>query len=292
MAAGRAGMTPTLTVATASVESSMADVPANLKKAVDIIGRAADQGAEVVVFPETYLTGYTCGEVDFKFFELAEPVPGPSTDVLVNEAAKRNIYVAIGLAEANQQHAGVIHNSAVFLGPEGILHVHRKVHLPEMPPCLKEVHSGFTPGNRFSVFTIKQNWTIGMAICRDSSFPETSRVMAIKGMDLLLTLSAGPSFTRERWHLINQVRAMDNDVYHVYSNVVGTQWGNVTFWGGGMIIGPDGKFLARGRVDEEDLVVATLEARHLIEVRQTHNFLRDRRPSAYQELSSTDFMPY
>ena len=284
-------MAPTLTVATMSAESKMADVAANLKKAADWIAKAADRGADIIVFPETYLTGYTCGEEDFKFFELAEPIPGPSTEVLINLAAKHNIYIAMGMPEADQEHIGVIHNSAVFLGPEGVLHVHRKVHLPELPPCLKEVHYGFTPGNNFSVFKIKQNWTIGMAICRDTSFPETARVMAIKGMDLYLTLSAGPWFTKERWYTVNPVRAMDNDVFHVYSNVVGTQWGDINFWGGAMIISPTGKFLAKGKVDEEDLIVSTLEQKELLECRRAHCYMRDRRPTAYQELCSTDYLP-
>ena len=142
MIATRVGMAPTLTVAAISLESKMADVEANLKKAIDVIAQAAARGAEIVVFPETYLTGYTCAEVEGKFFELAEPIPGPATEILVDQAKKHNIYVAMGLVEADQGYNGVIHNSAVFLGPEGILHVHRKVHLPEYAPCLKEIHYG------------------------------------------------------------------------------------------------------------------------------------------------------
>jgi predicted amidohydrolase len=116
-----------------------------------------------------------------------------------------------------------------------------------------------------------------MAICRDMSFPESARVMAIKGMDLLITMSAGPYFTKERWNIVNPVRAMDNDVFHIYSNVVGTQWGDVNFWGGAMIISPAGDFLAKGKVDEEDLIVAELKVQDLLECRKTHCYMRDRR---------------
>jgi predicted amidohydrolase len=281
-------MSPTLTVAATSLESEMADVEANLRKATDVIAKAAARGAEIVVFPELYLTGYTCGEVDGKFFELAEPIPGPSTEVLVEQAKRHNIYIAMGLVEANQEYAGVIHNSAVFLGPEGILHVHRKVQLPEHV-TLKELHYGFSPGDDFSVFKIKQNWNVGMAICRDVFFPEGARVMAIKGMDLLVTLSAGPHFGKDRWYAFTPVRAIENNVFHVYSNVVGTQWGDMTFFGGAMIVSPKGTFLAKGKVDEEDLIVATLEEKDLFECRKGHPFLRDRRPSAYQALVSTDY---
>ncbi len=291
MPAGRTGMSSKLRVASTSIESRMADVEANLKKATDMIGKAAALGAEIVVFPEIYLQGYTCGEVDYKFYELAEPIPGPATDLLIDQAKKHDIYVAMGLAEANQDYAGIIHNSSVFLGPEGILHVHRKVHLSAMPPSLKEIQYGYTPGNEFSVFKIRQNWKIGMAICRDAVFPESARVMAIKGMDLLITLSAGPCFTQERWNMINPVRALENNVYHVYSNAVGTQWGDVSFWGGAMILSPTGNFLAKAKPMEEDLVVADLETKDLIECRKTHSILRDRRPTAYQEIGSVQYLP-
>ena len=126
----RERMAPKLTVATTSLISEMTDIETNLNKAAEVIARAAATGAEVIVFPELFLTGYSCGEVEGKFFELAEPIPGPSTEALVRLATKHNIYVAIGLPEANQEYPGIIHNSAVFLGPEGIVQVYRKGLLP------------------------------------------------------------------------------------------------------------------------------------------------------------------
>lgn len=285
----RPGMSPVLSVAATSLKSEMADVQANLKKARQVIAQAAERGAEIVVFPEAFLTGYTSGEVELKLFELAEPVPGPSTEALVEEAKKHNIYVAIGLIEANQEYAGLIHNSVVFLGPEGIVHVHRKVHLPESPVC-KELHYGLTPGDQFQIFKIRQNWNVGMSICYDtSSFPEGPRIMAVKGMDLLITLSAGPDYARDFWYLVNPVRAMENNVFHVFSNVVGTQWGNVTFFGGAMAISPFGAFLAKGKIDEEDLVIAKLEAKDLWDRRSRHRVMRDRRPPVYQDIVSLKY---
>jgi predicted amidohydrolase len=123
------------------------------------------------------------------------------------------------------------------------------------------------------------------------SFPESARVMAIKGMDLLITMSAGSTFTKARWMMVNPVRAMDNDVFHIYSNVVGTQWGDVTFWGGAMIISPTGAVLAQGKIDEEDLIVATIDVRELLECRKAHCYMRDRRPSAYKEICSSEYLP-
>ena len=288
MRAMRAGMAPRLTVAATSLESKLADVDANLKKAKDIIAKAAAQGAEIVSFPELFLSGYSCCELDGKIFETAEPIPGPATDALIAQAKKYNIYVAMGLTEADQEHDGVIRNSAVFLGPEGILHVHRKVQLAEHMN-LTELHAGFYPGDDFSIFRIKQNWNVGLAVCRDIFFPEGPRVMAIKGMDLLITLTAGPTFARARWNAFLPVRAIENSVFHTMSNVVGKQGDTPTFFGEPMIVSPKGAFLAKGKVDEEDLIVATLEEKELFETRKGHPFLRDRRINAYQAIVSPDY---
>lgn len=287
MRAGRMGMAPRITVASTSLQSVVADIDANMKKAKEVIAKAAGRGAEVIVFPELFLPGYACGESD-QCFELSEPIPGPSTEALVTEAVRHKIYIAMGLIEADQEFHGVIHNTAVLVGPEGIVHVHRKVQLPEHMN-LKELHYGFSPGDNFSVCKIKQNWKVGLAVCRDIFFPEGPRVMAVNGMDLLLTLTAGPTFAKERWEAFVPVRAIENSVFHVMANVVGTQWDNMTFFGGAMIVSPTGVFLARGKVDEEDLIVATLDEKELFETRKGHPFLRDRRPSAYQDLVSTRF---
>lgn len=282
----REGMASTLTVAATSLTCKEGDIEANLRKAKDVIAEAAARGAEIVVFPETYLTGF-CGKVEGKFRELAEPIPGPSTKVLVDQARKHTIYVAMGLVEAGD--AGFAYNSAVFLGPEGIVHVHRKVHLAESSPRTAELCWGLSPGDEFQVFKIRQNWNIGMSICYDTlGFPEGPRVMAIKGMDVLITLTAGGDFSKERFYLVNPTRAIENNVFHIFSNLVGTL-SDITFFGGAMIISPGGTFLAKGKVDEEDLIVAKLEAKVLFDWRWYFRALRDRRPSAYQDLVSTKY---
>ena len=280
-------MAPKMTVASTSLQSVIGDIDANMKKAKEVIAKAADRGAEVIVFPELFLPGYASGETD-RCFDLSEPIPGPSTESLVTDAVRHKIYIAMGLIEADQEFHGVIHNTAVLVGPEGIVHVHRKVQLPEHMN-LKELHYGFSPGDSFSVCKIKQNWKVGLAVCRDIFFPEGPRVMAVNGMDLLLTLTAGPTFAKDRWNAFVPVRAIENSVFHVMANVVGTQGENMTFFGGAMIVSPRGVFLARGKVDEEDLIVATLDEKELFETRKGHPFLRDRRPSAYQDLVSTRF---
>jgi predicted amidohydrolase len=98
----------------------------------------------------------------------------------------------MGMPEANTEYPGIIHNSAVFLGSEGIIQVFRKVHNPTFLPC-KELLYGFAPGDDFPVFKIKQNWNVGMLICYDTWMPEAPRSLVVQGADLLITLSAGPS---------------------------------------------------------------------------------------------------
>lgn len=281
----RAGMTPALTVATTTLAPVMADKAKNIEKAKTYIKEASEKRADIVVFPELYLTGYTCGEKEGLFHDLAEPIPGPTTDALVELAKQHDIYIVWGMPEANTEYPGLIHNSAVFLGPEGIVQAFRKVHNPTFPPC-KEILYGFGPGDEFPVFKIKQNWNVGMLICYDTWMPEAPRSLAVQGADLLITISAGPSEFKDGWYLVNQVRAIENTMFHVYSNIVGTEWGDVSFFGGAMIISPNGTFLEKGPVDEEAMVIATLNASELYDTRRAVPFLRDRRPTAYQELTN------
>jgi N-carbamoylputrescine amidase len=284
----RAGMAPALTVAVTQLSPAMADKAENLEKAEGYIEKAAEKRADIIVFPELYLTGYTCGEKEGLFYELAEPIPGTTTDTLIKMAKKNDIYIVLGMPEANTEYPGLIHNSAVFLGPEGVVQVFRKVHNPTFLPC-KEILYGFAPGDEFPVFRIKQNWNIGMLICYDTWFPEAPRSLTVQGADILITISAGPSEFKDGWYLVNQVRSIENTVFHVYSNIVGTEWGDISFFGGAMIISPKGTFIEKGPVDKEDMIIATLNAKELFEARRSTPFLRDRRPSAYQELTDLTY---
>lgn len=278
----RPGMTPSLTVALTQLESKMADKKANLNKALKYIEKASGK-ADLIVFPEGYLTGYASGEKEGLFFKLAEPIPGPSTNILIEAAKMHNMYIIMGMPEANTECPGIIHNSAAFLGPGGVIGIFRKIHLPTFPPY-KEIYYGFTPGDEILVWEIKQKWKIGILICYDTWFPETSRIVTIKGADLLVTISAGPSGYEESWRILNQTVAMTNTIFHVYSNAVGRQWGNFSFFGGAHAISPEGVFIAKGSFNEEALIFATLNAKDLFDSRSKFLILRDRRPSAYQDL--------
>jgi len=290
----RPGMNPTLTVAAVQLEAKMADKDANLRKVLDYIKKAAAKKAEIVVFPEMCLTGYTCGadlEKTSILFELAEPIPGPSANAITKAAKENNIYVIVGMPEANTEFLGQIHNSALFTGPEGIVGVFRKIHLPTFPsfPAVREIHWGFSPGSEIPVWKIKQGWKIGINICYDQGMPEIPRIQTIKGADVIVCISAGPTEYKDGWYAFNQVRAMENTVFIIYSNFVGKQWGHVSFFGGAMVIKPTGEFVAKGPVDEEAMTIAKLEAKALLDARAAYPSLRDRRPWMYTEI--TRYLP-
>jgi N-carbamoylputrescine amidase len=180
----RPEMSPTLTVAAVQLEAKMADKDSNLRKVLDYIKKAAANEAEIVVFPEMCLTGYTCGtdlEKTSILFELAEPIPGPSANAIIKAAKENNIYVIVGMPEANTEFLGQIHNSALFTGPEGIVGVYRKIYLVNFPSfsTVRETHWGFSPGTEIPVWKTKQGWKIGVNICYDQGMPEIPRIQAI-----------------------------------------------------------------------------------------------------------------
>jgi predicted amidohydrolase len=287
----REGMSSKLMVATTQLTPEMADKKKNMDKALHYIEEASGKGAEIIVFPELYLTGYTCGEKEGLFFELAETVPGETTGILLKAAKQHDIHIVIGMPELHREYPAVMYNSAVFLSPDGTIQVHRKVHNSLCPPA-RELRYGFTPGNDYHVFKIKQNWNIGMLICFDTWFPEAPRLLSVQGADVLMTISAGPSKYREDWIMVNRVRAIENTFFHVYSNILGTEWGDVSFPGDAMIISPTGKIIEKGPDNEEAMICAELDSAELYSARRTMSMLRNRRPFTYGQLSSSDTYPH
>lgn len=285
----RPGMSPNLTVALIQFESKMADKDANLHKVLDYIKKAAEEKADLVVFHEMCIQGYNCGaelEKTSILFELADPIPGPTADTITKAAKENNIYVIVGIVEANTEKLGHIHNSALFTGPEGIVGVFRKIHLPTLPSSrtVREIHWGLAPGNEIPVWKIKQGWNIGISICYDQAFPEVARVQTIKGADVIVSVSAAHEWLKEHWFSMNQQRAIENRLFVVYSNTVGKQGGDATFFGGVHAIGPGGEFIAKGPIDEEHMLVVKLEAKDIVYERFNHPYLRDRRPLIYKEI--------
>ena len=237
---------PGLRVALAQLGSEVGNVPANLEKAAGYIRRAGEAGADIVAFPEMYLSNYMA-QVESR--DLAEPLNGPSVQALCDLSAASGIAVVMGMPVVDLSIPGYIHNSAVVISPtEGVLGVHHKVSLPtfHVGDLLVTEGNHWSPGTTFPLFGIA-GWTVGVNICADCWVPEIPRVQAVNGAFLLLTISAGPSIYREGWPIVLRTRAIENGAFQCYANVVGTHRG-VDFFGGNMAIDPDGNVLDRKSV--------------------------------------------
>lgn len=279
---------PTLRVALAQLSSEIANVESNMAKAHDYIAHAAAQGADLIAFPEMYLTNYMA-QVESR--ELGEPLDGPAAGSLAEAAKAHDIYIVMGMPVVDDALPGFIHNSAVVISPVGgVLGAHHKVSLPtfHIGNLLLTEGNHWSPGTRFPLFKMR-NWTVGVNICADCWVPEIPRIQAVNGAHLLLTISAGPSIWREGWPIVLRTRALENGAFQCYANVVGTHR-DVEFFGGNMAISPDGDVMAQGPIGEEALLVADLSFAELHRSRSQSPRLRpgyDRHPALYGDLTRT-----
>ena len=181
---------------------------------------------------------------------------------------------------------GRVKNSAAVIGPEGVMGKYIKLTLPtSYVPPLGLITEGnyWTPGLRFPVFEMR-GWTVGINVCQDCLLPETSRILALKGAELIITISSGPSLFKDSWDVMLPVRALENAVFQAYCNVVGTFRG-VSFFGGNRVIAPTGEVIVQGPIDEEAMVVGTMDINVLYDSRCKLPILRpgyDLQPYIYE----------
>lgn len=248
------------------------------------IAEAAAEGSELVVFPELSNTGYiTKRNKKFgkDFFLAAEKIPGFTTDEIGKQAKAYGVYVVLGMAEQHPVIPGAVYNSAALIGPTGdVVGVHRKIHIPG-----EEKHY-FIPGNDVRVFKTDIA-NIGITICYDGQFPELTRMLALKGAEILCMIWNMPSFSNKPQLLehFNAARAAENRMYAVSSNRVGSDDGKVDFFGHSCISDPVGNMLAVAGNEGEEIIFAELERDVLLEERAQMPVFRDRRPELYSSLS-------
>lgn len=223
-----------VTVAAVNFEPVLGNKTATLKKMTDFVVAAAGQGAQIVLFPETALTGWS-GFPAEKALDLAEPIPGPATDTLCEIARQQNVFVCFGMIEEKDRK---VFNTAVLVSPAGISGVYRKTH-----PFEKE-EPWAEPASEYPL--VETPWgPIGMGICvEDYLYPEIARIYALGGAKILLHLTAIPEFSdveakdyRDFMRTTLGARAVENNMFVVCANLVG-QEGDMTFFGYSMIIGP------------------------------------------------------
>ncbi len=288
------------TVALGLVQMAMRrDKAANVAKARAAIADAAGRGARIVVLPELFASPYFCQVQDPDLFELAEPVPGPTSEAIAAAAKQHGVAVVTPLFE--RRAAGIYHNSLVVYGPDGAaLGMYRKMHIPDDPLYYEKYY--FTPGDLGFVTVATPFATLGPLICWDQWYPEAARVTALLGAQILCYPTAIGWHPKEKarygaeqlaaWQTIQRAHAIANGVFVAAVNRVGHEGPagagggeGLDFWGHSFVADPFGVVLAEAGEGEETLVVS-LDLTRQEEVRRTWPFLRDRRIDAYGGIAS------
>ena len=266
-------------VGLAQLNSALGDSSANLERAMPYIAEAAGQGADLVMFPELYLQGYRADELNAT---IAEPIPGPTTERLLAEARKHDIYIVMGMARLEEDYPHLVYNSLCFIGPEGMVEYYDKIHLGTFHPYTEGVY--FAPGQRTPVFDTRFG-RVSLQICYDACFPELTRTYAVMGSLVNLVISAGPSVAKDTWKIILQARSLENLFPSVYCNVVGTQK-DFSFFGGSKIVNASGVVTDEAKFDEEDFIVGTVDIAEALLLRRQWLMFRERRPDLYAPLTA------
>jgi N-carbamoylputrescine amidase len=262
----------------------------NLEKAVERVREAARRGAKIVCLQELLRSQYFCQTEDTRNYELAEPIPGPSTETLGRVAREQGIVIVSSLFEKRAE--GVFHNTAAVLDADGeIAGCYRKMHIPDDPLYYEKFY--FTPGDLgFRSFATRHART-GVLVCWDQWFPEAARLTALTGAEILFYPTAIGWHPSEKaqygaaqhsaWETMQRAHAIANGCYVAVPNRVGVE-GGLEFWGGSFIADPFGEILAKASHDREEILVAECRRERIAFVRRNWPFLRDRRIDAYDGL--------
>ena len=270
---------------------------ANLQSSIDGIREAAASGARLVLLQELHATPYFCQTEDPACFDLAESIPGPSTERFGALAAELGIVIVTSLFEKRAE--GLYHNTAVVLDADGsIAGRYRKMHIPDDPGFYEKFY--FTPGDLGFTPIDTAVGRLGVLVCWDQWYPEAARLMALAGAELLLYPTAigwdNRDDSREQarqqdaWLTVQRGHAVANCLPVLVCNRTGFEadpsghTAGIQFWGSSAVIGPQGEMLARASSDNAEVVRATLDLDRSEQLRQMWPFLRDRRIDAYQDL--------
>jgi N-carbamoylputrescine amidase len=268
---------------------------ANFDRAVKFIREAASDGAEIVCLPELFRSQYFCQTEEHANFELAEEIPGKSTEALGELARALEVVIVASLFE--KRSAGLYHNTAAIINSDGkLLGKYRKMHIPDDPLYHEKFY--FTPGDLGFKSWPTSRGNIGVCICWDQWYPEAARLTALRGAEILFYPTAIGWHPKEKkefgeaqhssWETIQRSHAIANGCYVAVPNRVGHEMpaggDGIEFWGQSFICGPDGKIIAKGSVDREEIVSAEIDWARVNEHRTHWPFLRDRRIDAYSGL--------
>ncbi len=272
------------------------DSEENLERSVAKVEEAAHSGAQIICLPELFRSQYFCQQEDAALFDMAESVPGPSTEVLSKVAKARGISLLVSVFE--RRTAGVYHNSLVVLDERGeIAGFYRKMHIPDDPAYYEKFY--FTPGDKGFQAIKTTHATVGPLICWDQWYPEAARMTALLGAEILFYPTAigwhpqekaeEGQAQRDAWITIQRSHAIANGVFVAAVNRVGHEspagGDGLEFWGSSFVCDPFGVVLAQASVDKEETLVVDIDLTRIEEVRRNWPFLRDRRIDAYDGIT-------
>lgn len=278
-------------------QSVGADVAANKEKLVANITECAKQGAKLVVLQELHNTPYFCQVEDVDNFDLAETIPGASTELYSDVAKRLNIVLVTSLFE--KRATGLYHNTAVVFDTDGsIAGTYRKMHIPDDPAYYEKFY--FTPGD-LGFEPIKTSiGTLGVLVCWDQWYPEAARIMAMKGADMLIYPTAigwessdsqdEKNHQRDAWVISQRGHAVANGLPVISVNRVGWEkdpsgaTNGIQFWGSSFVAGPQGEIIRQASLEGEENMVVEVSLTRSEDVRRIWPFFRDRRIDAYTDI--------
>ena len=279
-------------------QHNVADQQLNITRLASGIANLAEHGAQLIVLQELHNSLYFCQTENVNLFDLAEPIPGPSTNFYGELARQYGVVIVTSLFE--RRAAGLYHNTAVVIEKDGtIAGKYRKMHIPDDPAYYEKFY--FTPG-ALGFHPIETSLgKLGVLVCWDQWYPEAARLMALQGAELLIYPTAigyessdtedEQQRQREAWTTVQRGHAVANGLPVVSVNRVGYepdpsgQTKGIQFWGSSMVVGPQGEMLYRASEVEEECTIVSVDLNHSEHVRRWWPFLRDRRIDAYEDIT-------
>jgi len=255
-----------LKVAAIQMDCFLGDLDANLAKAEGLLKEAVDKGAKWAIFPELFNTGYWVCENDMA---LAEHIPGGKTTAWMTEQAKRYDVLISGCILEHGSSEGVVYDTALTVGPEGVLGTYRKVHLWDSENCR------FSNGSACPPPIDCGELKIGMQICYEIGFPELSRLQVLDGANVMIYPSAFGRARYYAWDINSRARALENGMFVIAVNRAGVDDNTVFFGGHSRIVAPDGSVLAEAGLDTDEVLVEELDLDLVAQNRRTIPYLRD-----------------
>ncbi len=249
----------------------------NILKIEKLTLNAKQQGADLIIFPEMSLTGYVVLD---QVYDLAETIPGPSTLRIEKLAKQTGMHVIFGMPELSEKTQATIFNTAVLVGPQGLIGKYRKMYLPTH--SVFEEKRYFRPGYQTVSFQTDLG-NIGLSICYDVFFPEVFRLTRLMGAQLIVCISASPAIRRNYFEILTSARALENTAFLAYVNLAGIEDG-LQFWGGSRLVCPTGDVAAKAKYDEEDFIICEVDYGDLRTAETFIPTLRDLRPELFEKL--------